>query len=69
MIGDTVDIYDRDSEDPNNFMQYYKTMNPGVLKFQQRDAEPNEAGYLQKYHDLPLGRNLPYFRRGSHAQG
>ena len=44
MLGDTVDVYDRDSEDPNNFMQYYKTMNPGVLKFQQRDAEPNEAG-------------------------
>ncbi|CAH0999104.1 SusD-like protein [Neolewinella maritima] len=42
-IGDTVDLYDRDSEDANNYTQYYKTMNPGVLKFQQRDADPDEA--------------------------
>ena len=43
-IGDTVDIYSRDSEDANIYIQYYKTMNPGVLKFQQEDADPNEAG-------------------------
>ena len=42
-IGDTVDVYTRDSPDPNVFNQYYKTMNPGVLKFQQRDADPDEA--------------------------
>ncbi|WP_235299395.1 RagB/SusD family nutrient uptake outer membrane protein [Portibacter marinus] len=43
-IGDTVMVYTRDSDNPNIYNQYYKTMNPGVLKFQQRDAEPNEAG-------------------------
>jgi len=43
MIGDTVDIFTRDSENSNVFTQYYKTMNPGVLKFQQRDADPGEA--------------------------
>ncbi|MGB3798944.1 MAG: RagB/SusD family nutrient uptake outer membrane protein [Lewinella sp.] len=42
-IGDTVDLYDRDSPDANEYTQYYKTMNPGVLKFQQRDADPDEA--------------------------
>ncbi|MCP9236111.1 RagB/SusD family nutrient uptake outer membrane protein [Lewinella sp. JB7] len=46
-IGDTINIYDRDSEDPNNFRQYYKTLNPGVLKFQQRDADPNEANTIK----------------------
>ena len=46
-IGDTVDIYTRDSEDANIYTQYYKTMNPGVLKFQQRDADPDEASTIK----------------------
>ena len=46
-IGDTVDVYDRDSPDANEYTQYYKTMNPGVLKFQQKDADPDEAGTIK----------------------
>lgn len=42
-IGDTVKLYTRDSPDANVYTQYYKTMNPGVLKFQQRDADSDEA--------------------------
>ena len=43
MIGDTIDIVSPDSDNPNEFRLYYKTLNPGVLKFQQRDADPSEA--------------------------
>ncbi|WP_020570935.1 RagB/SusD family nutrient uptake outer membrane protein [Neolewinella persica] len=46
-IGDTIKIYERDSPNSNIYTQYYKTMNPGVLKFQQRDADPNEANTIK----------------------
>ena len=73
-LGDTVAVYDRDSEDANNYLQYYKTMNPGVLKFQQRDADPNEVGTIKNIMVYRLAETYlisaeAHWRMGDSATG
>jgi hypothetical protein len=46
-LGDTVDVFDQNSDDENEFMQYYAQLNPGTLKFLQNDAVPSEANQIK----------------------
>jgi len=45
-VGDTINLYDQYSEDPNEYRQYYLVQNPGTLKFLQEDAVPSEASTI-----------------------
>ena len=43
-FGDTIRTATPNSDDPNVYQLYYRTQNPGVLKFLNEDADPTEAG-------------------------
>ncbi|WP_417443061.1 RagB/SusD family nutrient uptake outer membrane protein [Joostella sp.] len=45
-IGDTIALYNQYSSDNNQVKNYYKTMNPGCLKYLQEDAVPNEVSQI-----------------------
>jgi hypothetical protein len=39
-LGDTVKIYDQFSDDFDEVKKYYERLNPGVIKYQDEDADP-----------------------------
>lgn len=46
-LGDTLDLYDQNSPDQNEFTNYYRRMNPGILKFRDEDAEPTDRNHIK----------------------
>lgn len=73
MIGDTIDIFTRDSDNPNVFRQYYKTLNPGVLKFHQQDGNPEEASSFKNIMVYRLAETYliaaeAYMRQGNQGR-
>jgi len=47
MFGDTIRTADPNSTNPNEYQLYYRTQNPGVLKFLNEDADPTEASTIK----------------------
>jgi len=46
-VGDTVDLYDQFSPDQSEFNNYYRRMNPGVLKFLDEEAEATDRNHIK----------------------
>jgi len=44
-IGDVLDLYDQNSTDKNEKLKYYTSMNPGILKFRDEEAEPTDRNH------------------------
>lgn len=42
-LGDTIDVHDQFSSNPDERVLYYQRLNPGCLKFLDEEAEPGDA--------------------------
>lgn len=45
-IGDSITIYDRNSPDKAERLNFYRILNPGCLKFLQESADPAEVNHI-----------------------
>ncbi|MFA9391164.1 MAG: RagB/SusD family nutrient uptake outer membrane protein [Prolixibacteraceae bacterium] len=46
-IGDPLDLYVNHPTDQNQFMQYYRRQNPGVIKFLDENVEPTDRNHYK----------------------
>ena len=73
-FGDTIRTATPDSDDPNVYQTYYRTQNPGVLKFLSEDADPTEASNVKNLIVYRLAETYliaaeAHWRLGDDARG
>ena len=63
-LGDTVRIFDQFSSDFDEVKNYYKSLNPGVIKFQDEDADPTSR---DNYKNMMVYRLAETYLIGAEA--